>query len=423
MAEQQLSRTDQIEKRIDKDVTGQMLASGAVGIQTFNPATMTQALEFAKLMAVSGKAIRKHLRDQPGTCLGIVMIAMRAGMDPFGVGNKTYEVNDQLAYEGQLVHAIINRCAPLQKSLDVSYTGEGDQRICHVRGVFKGETDYKAYDSPEFGKITPKNSPLWKSDKDQQQHFYSVRAWARRWCPEVLMGVYTPDDLEDAEPMDITPRPSREDYVPDADGPGEIISPDEPCEIELYDDVGILVEVVGPRAFTKSLLETFQQVKPEIVGQLLISNEASINHLREIGQVDFVYAIEHDSKQILATMKPPSETIESESEVVASGAVTDEPAPPHGDPAAVEEEVAQETPAAPPQSILDPKARVKPKTGKEPAWIANFITNLDACKDMAGYAFVMENKFASAMASYAQRESEAAKWLTAYAEQVKATLS
>ena len=57
-------------------------------------------------------------------------------------------------------------------------------------------------ESPEIGKIQPKNSPLWKTDPDQQLGYYTIRAWARRHRPDVLLGVY---DREEAATM------SRED--------------------------------------------------------------------------------------------------------------------------------------------------------------------------------------------------------------------
>jgi hypothetical protein len=43
-----------------------------------------------------------------------------------------------------------------------------------------------------------KNSPLWKGDVDQQLFYYSVRAFARRHFPDVMMGIYTVDELIDA---------------------------------------------------------------------------------------------------------------------------------------------------------------------------------------------------------------------------------
>lgn len=50
--------------------------------------------------------------------------------------------------------------------------------------------------SPPLGQITVKNSPLWKTDPDQQLAYYTGRSWARRYAPEMLLGIYDVDELE-----------------------------------------------------------------------------------------------------------------------------------------------------------------------------------------------------------------------------------
>lgn len=46
--------------------------------------------------------------------------------------------------------------------------------------------------------LQPKNSPLWKADPDQQHFYYSGRAMCRRHFPDVLLGVYARDEMEDS---------------------------------------------------------------------------------------------------------------------------------------------------------------------------------------------------------------------------------
>jgi hypothetical protein len=69
--------------------------------------------------------------------------------------------------------------------------------------------DELEYTTPAIGSITTKNSPLWKSDPQQQLGYFAARSWARRHTPEVILGVY---DREEAEQFqgpdnarDITP--------------------------------------------------------------------------------------------------------------------------------------------------------------------------------------------------------------------------
>ncbi len=185
---------DRIEARINPANTA-ALAVGAGGAMQFS--NMVDMMEFAKLMSISQVAVPKHLRENPGACLAVVIQASEWQMSPFAVANKSYSVNDRLAYEAQLVSAVILRRAPIKSRFSYTYTGEGDTRRCTVT-VITTDDETVTHTSPAFGLITPKNSPLWKSDPDQQLGYHTARAMCRRHFPDVLLGVYTMDELQDA---------------------------------------------------------------------------------------------------------------------------------------------------------------------------------------------------------------------------------
>jgi hypothetical protein len=110
-----------------------------------------------------------------------------------------------MGYEAQLVIAVINANAPIKGRLKPTFTGEGQSRQCAVSATFQAESEPCEYVSPKISDIPTKNSPLWKADPDQQLFYYSARAWARRYCPEIVMGVYTVDELADAENLGTLP--------------------------------------------------------------------------------------------------------------------------------------------------------------------------------------------------------------------------
>lgn len=169
---------------------------GANGLAATN---LAELMDFAQLMAKAGPMVGKTFRGNPGACLGIAMQAMQWNMNPFAVSQKAYTTGDNIGYEGQLVIAVINAHAPIKERLRPSYSGEGAKRRCTISATIKGETEPCVYESPEVGQIAVKNSPLWKTDQDQQLFYYSSRMWARRYCPEVIMGVYDVDELAAVE--------------------------------------------------------------------------------------------------------------------------------------------------------------------------------------------------------------------------------
>jgi hypothetical protein len=175
-------------------------------------ANIGDVLEIARLMSKSESAVPKHLRGNPGACLGVAIQASEWGISPYAAANKSYVVNDRLAYEAQLINAVILRRAPIKGRFKFAYQGEGEKRRCKV-SVTCADGEEVSYESPEVGKIPVKNSPLWKGDPDQQLAYYSSRAMCRRHFPDVILGVYTPDEMED-EPRDVTPTDTTPHFLP-----------------------------------------------------------------------------------------------------------------------------------------------------------------------------------------------------------------
>jgi RecT family len=225
---------EKIEERIDKTLTSAM----GVSDQGISFRTASEVMEFAKMMAVSGSAVPPHLRGQPGACLGIIDDAIRFGFSPYALARKSYFVNDNLAYEAQVLSAIVCARAPFRERPEILFEGEGNERICIVVFRFLSGED-RDYRSPVFGKINPKNSPLWKNDPDQQHAYYSIRAAARRHCSDVLMGIYDYEELAASRARDVTPRDPRPNLINALDrlsGPSSMTKETE------HDDDGVVRE-------------------------------------------------------------------------------------------------------------------------------------------------------------------------------------
>jgi hypothetical protein len=186
---------ERIGARIDPGSAKEIaVRESAGGIAFTNAAEM---MEGAKLLAVSGEMIPKHLRGKPGACFAIIMQAYEWKLSPIQVANKSYFVNDRVAYEAQLVAAVALQRAPIKGRPRYEFEGTGDALMCRV-SVEMMEGGSVEYESPPLGQIHPRNSPLWKSDPRQQLGYYSIRALCRRHFPDVLLGIYARDELEDS---------------------------------------------------------------------------------------------------------------------------------------------------------------------------------------------------------------------------------
>lgn len=159
------------------------------------PQNLGDVVKFAEVMCRADIALPQHLRGNAGACMAVAMQALEWQMSPFAVASKSYAVGGRIAYEAQLIAAVVNTRSGIKGRLRYRYEGEGASLTCTVTGVLDGEEC--VYTSPAMGSITTKNSPLWKSDPQQQLGYFAARSWARRHCPEVILGVYDRDEAEE----------------------------------------------------------------------------------------------------------------------------------------------------------------------------------------------------------------------------------
>ena len=186
------------------------------------PAPLEQLYEVADLLATGGVLVPKAFRGQRELCLGVAYQAALWGTDPVATINKAYVVNDRIAYEAQLINAIV--LGHLKDRPNYTFNGAGATRQCRVVATPKAGGE-REYTSPQLGQIKVRNSPLWVTDPDQQLSYMSIRAWSRRHMPDVLLGIYAVEELQSVVIRDITPPPA--DPFADDDAEPEHVEAEE----------------------------------------------------------------------------------------------------------------------------------------------------------------------------------------------------
>lgn len=175
----------------------QSSASTGSRMNALVPNSIGDALQLADVMA-KASLIPAHLQNKPGDCLLIVMQAQRWGMDAASVAQCTSVVHGKLCYEGKLVAAAMYAMGAIDGRLHYEFSGNGNSRSVKVTGRPRGSTvDQVVEGNVENWKTT---NEQWKKQPDDMLVYRGTRQWARRYAPEALLGVYTPDELEDAPP-------------------------------------------------------------------------------------------------------------------------------------------------------------------------------------------------------------------------------
>lgn len=193
----------------------------------FDPEAIANMMHMAEVMASARVTIPKHLAGSPGDCLAVVMQAMQFRMNPFAIAQKTHIVNGTLGYEAQLVNAVVSSSSLLATRIQYAFEGDwngcngkadkSDERAVVVSATLTGEHQPRTLrvSMAQVGEV--RNSPLWVADPRQQLAYLATKRWARLHAPDVMLGVYSVDELQDgverpmgpAAVVDITPSASR----------------------------------------------------------------------------------------------------------------------------------------------------------------------------------------------------------------------
>jgi hypothetical protein len=196
--------------------------------------SMDSMMRLAEIMAKGRWTMPKEYNDSPGDCLAVIMQSMQWKMNPYAVAQKTHFVGGKIGYEAQLINAVITSMAPTKDRLHYEWLGDWEK----ILGKFKEleskskKDDFgravkyrvpdwdlndeaglgirvwatlKGEDEPRelvllMAQARTRNSTLWADDPRQQLAYLATKRWARLYTPDIILGVYSPDELEEPPP-------------------------------------------------------------------------------------------------------------------------------------------------------------------------------------------------------------------------------
>jgi hypothetical protein len=170
-------------------------------------------------------------------CFRVANQAVRWGMDPFAVADCASIIRGRLMWEGKLVAAVI----AAKLGVRLSYVFDDaphDQLGVTVSGTLPGEMSARDV----FGRVcdwrTTRQGSPWQSPANwkRQLRYRGAREWARAYVPELMLGIYADDELDEMSARDVpTGRRSQRfiEELPDIDQ-----TPQQPVEAEASQDIG-----------------------------------------------------------------------------------------------------------------------------------------------------------------------------------------
>jgi hypothetical protein len=173
------------------------------------PESFERAEQIAGLMSRMG-TMPQHLVGKPADCFRIVVQAGKWGMDPFSVAECTSLVHGRMCFEGKLVAAVLKAMNALDGRLKYVIEGEGQASKITITGRPRGSdedcklsgavSNWRTHTKTKEGQTLPNH---WDKDPHSALIYRGTRQWARLYAPEALMGIYTPDEVEEIHDVQV----------------------------------------------------------------------------------------------------------------------------------------------------------------------------------------------------------------------------
>ncbi len=146
--------------------------------------------------------IPQNFRNKVADCIIAIEMAKRIGAAPLAVLQNIYIVHGKPSWSSQFIIAVVNQCGRF-KPLKFHYEGEGKSASCTAYTYYTDEPD-KAIKGPkvtvemaEAEGWSKKSGSKWKTMPELMLSYRAATFFGRMYCPDLLMGMQTQDELQD----------------------------------------------------------------------------------------------------------------------------------------------------------------------------------------------------------------------------------
>lgn len=192
-------------------VSSEAIAEAKVdGTQTIwnNPALYSMAVKQAKILASSDIVPEGTYRNKPANCLIALEMANRMNVSPLMIMQNLFIVKGRPGWSGQYCVAAINGCgkfSPLEFLRLINDDGSTKGYYAQATNIQTGKlctSSPVTWDMVKAEGWYDKAGSKWKTMPEQMFMYRCAAFFARTFCPEVLIGLQTAEELRDVRGYD-----------------------------------------------------------------------------------------------------------------------------------------------------------------------------------------------------------------------------
>jgi len=142
-----------------------------------------------------------QFKGKPENCMLAFNMATRLRVDPVMLMQKTCVIQGRPSMEAQLVIALVNARGPFKGPIHWEMLGKGEDRLCTAYAIHKGTGQRceatVTWKMVELEGWSKKAGSKWLTIPEQMFKYRSAVFLARLYCPEVILGFETTDEVYD----------------------------------------------------------------------------------------------------------------------------------------------------------------------------------------------------------------------------------
>ncbi len=171
-----------------------------------------QMYAVSKLFAAS-ELVPAQYQGHPANCMVALQMAFRMEVDPMMFMQNTYIVHGRPGIEAKLAIALVNSRGPFTGPIQWKTDGKEDKRVCIAYATHKitgevceAKVSWAMVKAEGWNKEKKTQKSKWETLPELMFRYRSAMFLARLYCPEVLLGMHSSDELTDIDPVDVTPK-------------------------------------------------------------------------------------------------------------------------------------------------------------------------------------------------------------------------
>lgn len=188
--------TNSLEVRKNNDVS----LNGGV----FNDISQFEAAQRMAKALQSSNMVPANFKNDMGSCLIALDMASRLNMNVLAVMQNMYVVHGKPAWSSQFIISSINQSGLFASSLNFDFVGKEntDSYGCYAWALDKSTKKKIKGTTITLGMAKKegwydKKGSKWKTMPEQMLRYRAASFFGRTYAPDVTMGIYTKDEVED----------------------------------------------------------------------------------------------------------------------------------------------------------------------------------------------------------------------------------